>query len=148
MISLINIKRTGVVIATAFLFCLPISVEAQGVVNNPSGGSTQYSKQTGITYDCSLETGSRPGECTFQDLIIATRRVINWGTLFALAFSVVVIAVAGGRYMISGDNAGERTKANNMLLSVVKGIAFILTAWLIVTLITNALGVNSFQFTP
>ncbi len=89
--------------------------------------------QTGITYECV------DGNCDFNDLIAAVRKVTNWGTLFALQFSVVVIAYAGFKYMISGDNASERAAANKMLISVVKGIVFILAAWLIVHLIVSSL---------
>ena len=99
---------------------------------------------SGIVSEC---TNGLPGECTFADLISAVRTVINWGTIFALQFSVVVIAFAGFRYMKSGDNAGERTKANEMLRKVVYGIFFILTAWVLVTLITGVLlkgGIDTF----
>lgn len=121
-----------------FLFAtisLPVFVSAQ-----PQGPAQV--QNTGIVYDCQNEhanLASRPGECTFQDVLNAIKKVIDWATVFTLAFSVVVIAVAGGRLMISGDNAGERTKAREMLRKVAIGIIFILAAWLIVTLITNAL---------
>lgn len=138
-----NIKKIGGFVAILFLFIMlsfPLFIYAQNG-NTEVQGPAQV-QNTGIVYDCANESatlGSRPGECTFQDLINAVKKVVNWATLFALSFSVVVIAVAGARYMMSGDNAGERTKANKMLFSVVKGIVFILAAWLIVTLITNAL---------
>ena len=99
--------------------------------------------KTGITYDCANETGRAPGDCNFQDLVRATKRVVDFGVVFTLEFSVIVIAYAGFKYMISGDNPGERKKANEMLRKVAIGIGFILAAWLIVTLILNALGVNS-----
>ena len=128
-------KKIGGFMAMLFLFftlSLPIFVHA--VKEDVPGG-------TGIVYYCV------DGNCDFNDLIAAVKLVVNWASLFALAFSVVVIVVAGARYMMSGGNAGERTKANKMLFSVVKGIVFILAAWLIVTLITNAL-VNPANITP
>lgn len=114
-----------------FLFCVLISpflVSAQG---------------TGITYVC---TGGAPGECTFDDLIRAVQRVVNWGTVFALQFSVIVLAYAGFKYMTSGDNPGERKEANRLLTNVVKGIALIIGAWLMVRLIITALGVRADTF--
>jgi len=88
---------------------------------------------SGITYYCT------DGNCTFDDFIAAIRKAVNWGIGFGLAFSVVVIAVAGYTYMTSGGSASERKKANDMLLKVAKGIAFMLAAWLIVNLIMTTL---------
>ncbi len=105
-------------------------------VRDVSQDPAKSKADTGIVYECDHGTD---GECNFNDLIEAVRKVINWGTIFALQFSVVVIAWAGFRYMKSGDNAGERTKANEMLWKVVVGIFFILTAWVIVTLLMNVL---------
>ena len=117
--------------------CLRLFVLAATGSGNPPSPSS--SPNTGITYECNA---GKPGDCTFDDLILAVKRLTDWGALFAIAFSVIVIAWAGFNYMISGDNAGKRTAANKMMFSVVKGLAFILAAWLIVTLITNGLGVT------
>ncbi len=106
-------------------------------------GAVGNKGDTGITYDCAAENAGRAqGECTFSDLIIAVKKVVDWGTLFAIEFSVVVIAWAGFNYMISGENASKRREANEMLRKVAFGIAFILAAWLIVTLIAKGLGVK------
>ena len=118
-----------VFLLVCILFCVPVLTHSA----ETAGGGT------GITYECGEVAAGTSGNCDFNDLIIAIQRVTNYGAEFALLFSVVVIAVAGAKYMTSGENAGERTKANKMLISVVKGIALILAAWLIVTLITNAL---------
>ncbi len=111
--------------------------------------SVTASPNTGITYEC-VQIGAGPkdangkatdvyGNCNFENLVAATKKVTDWGAKFALSFSVVVIAVVGGRYMFYADNASERTKTHEMLWKVLIGIAFILAAWLIVTLITKAL---------
>lgn len=121
------------IFVTVFLFVLPIFVYADPAPT-PEGG-------IGITYEC------KDGDCTFDDLIAATRKFTNFGASFALMFSVVVIAYAGAKYMISGANAKERGEANAMMVKVLKGIGFILGAWLIVTLILNSLGV-SVVFSP
>ena len=107
--------------------------------NNPS---TSWSSITGITWDCQIEHGlpdTEAGNCTFQDVILAIQRLVKWATEFALGFSVVVLAYAGYKYMISGDNASKRKDANKMIYNVVIGIIIVLAAWLIVTLITGAL---------
>ena len=93
-------------------------------------------RNTGITYECVN------GDCTFADLIAGTQKVVKWGSIFALEFSVVVIAYAGFNYMISGAYPNKRKEANDMLRKAVIGIIFILAAWLIVTLITNGLNVQ------
>ena len=104
---------------------------------------------TGLTYECG--DGPTAGNCDFADLMVAVKNVVNKGTLIALSLSVIAIVYAGFNYMISGDNPSKRGEANKTLMNVVKGIAFILAAWLIVTLITSALlrtGVIQFSPTP
>ena len=134
---IINMKKVSTVSIGIFLILLPVFANAQGSVNSP--GTTN----TGITYDCAVENSGRAqGECTFQDLILAVQKVVKWVTIFALEFSVVVIAWAGFKYMTSGDNASKRKEANDMLVKVGWGIAYILAAWLIVTLVLKGLQVT------
>lgn len=130
------------IISFAILFFLfsPISLFAQVTGAPPP-------PNTGITYECPPTPGpdGKPvyGNCTFQDLINAIQKALNWGRNFALTFSVIVLAYAGWKYMISGDRPAERSKANEMLRKVAIGIFLILAAWLIVTLILKALGVTT-----
>ncbi len=121
-----NNTLTFLLIVSFFLFVFPFVTMAQG-------GTIQ-----GLTYICPGD-----GNCSWGDVVAALRNLVNKATLIAIGFSVVVIAIAGGKYMISGDNPGERKAANKMLFSVIKGMVFILLAWLIVTLILTALGVDS-----
>lgn len=135
-------KISGIIGATLLLiiFCLPSFSYAQPV-NQPGVSQTS---DTGITYECPPVDKNGVlvyGECDFNDLVEGTKKIVNFGTGFALMFSVVVIAWAGFNYMISGDNASKRSDANKMLLKVLYGIGYILAAWLIVTLILNGLGV-------
>ena len=137
-------------------FAVPVFVSAQDTtvtatppevpyITAPVGTTlTQTSSgqkvNTGITYDCANENqGVAPGNCTFADLVAGTMRVINFGTEFALEFSVVVLAYAGFKYMISGDVPKARSEANHMFESVAIGIIVILCAWLIVNLIVSQL---------
>ena len=140
MIFAKEIKKFAV-ITWIILFALPVLIYAQGqqppVPPNPAPTPAGAS---GITWEC-----NPPGQCTFGDLINAVKTVVKWGTIFALEFSVVVLVVAGFRYMISGQKADERAKANKMLRSVVIGIIFILAAWLIVTLIISGLKVTGIE---
>lgn len=130
------LKRVFASLGIAFFVFLSVG----GVVFGQSdvGPSTKpAAKDTGITYEC--EKDGVYGNCSFDDLILAVKRIVNAGTVFALAFSVVVIAWAGFLYMKSGDSAAERSKANAMFVKVGIGIAAILGAWLIVKLITDQL---------
>lgn len=132
MISRINIKKIGGFIQVLFLIVLLSVPFLTYSVEDP-----EMEGKTGITYYC------LDGNCNFEDLLEAVKRVVDFAVGFTLFFSVVVIAYAGFKYMTSGDNASKRTEANKMLLSVAKGIVFILAAWLIVSLILRALQVDS-----
>lgn len=90
-------------------------------------------KGTGIVTSCG---GS---SCDFNQLMLAVQKVVNWAIGFALSFSVIVLAIAGWKYMTSGDSPGNIAEANKMFVSVGKGIFFILAAWLIVNLIMTSL---------
>ncbi len=112
----------------------------------PLALSAQQDPGTGLTYECppktvviNNKTYVKEGECTFNDLIAAAKNFMDKIIVFTLSFSVIVIAVAGYNYMISGTNPSARKDANRMLTKVAIGIFFILAAWLIVTLIANTL---------
>ena len=126
------------VLFSSVLSLTPVFVVAQG--NDDTSTSGEEVKKTGFAYDCANERGDKDyGECTFNDLLLATDRVVTFGRNLALSFSVIVIAYAGYKYMVSGDKASEREDANKMFVKVGKGILLILGAWLIVHLITTSL---------
>lgn len=126
----INFKSLfGFILVSIFMFS-PFVVLAQG-------------GPTGLVYEC--YNNGVYGNCTYQDLLNAVRNVTNQLTVYVLAFTVVPIAYAGYLFMTSGDNAGNRTKAKAMLYKVAIGIFVMLSAWLIVSLIANALLNPSFQ---
>ncbi len=135
---------------SAFLFpVISFAQQGGGTGNLPTGtpsnaGGSFY----GITYECAPKTVNGTGttiygECDFDDLVAAVLYLVNWATGFAIAFCVVVIAYAGAELMISGDNSSARSKAKGRLYKVLVGLVIILIAWLIVRLITSALGVNT-----
>jgi len=138
MISKIEIKIVGGIMTSFVLFLLPVFLHAQTVTDK----SFNTKEKTGITYECA-QTGPDGktvyGNCTFQDVLAATNKIVDFGRNFALVFSVVIIAIAGFRYMTSAGNPAKITEANNMFVSVLWGLFFVLAAWLIVHLITNAL---------
>ncbi|MFZ2523066.1 MAG: pilin [Minisyncoccia bacterium] len=97
---------------------------------------------SGWVYIC----GSGNGDCTWSDLVAAVRHFINQATVLAIGFCVVVIAWAGFKYMTSEGNPGKIKEATGMFTKVAIGMAFIIGAWAIVTLIGTALGVTAFKF--
>jgi|SRR3989344_6966104 len=126
-------KKISAIVGVVFAFTLVVSPV---FIYGAASPQTQAGN-TGLTYECG--DGPTAGNCDFADLMAAVKNVVNKGTLIALSLSVIAIVYAGFNYMISGDNPSKRGEANKTLLNVVKGIAFILAAWLIVTLITSAL---------
>ncbi len=139
MICEMKFKRIQQVLAIGFVFlslCLPVLIHAQdGNVTAPTN-SEKRADEKSIIYIC--VTGA-PGECTFQDVISAVQKLLGWARNFALFFSVIVLVVAGFKYMTSGGNPGKISEANKMFEKVAIGIVVVMSAWLIVTLITNAL---------
>jgi hypothetical protein len=133
VISVLSTKKINsffmVVFLTIFLF-LPATTYSL-----PSEAT--QNDRTGITYECG--DGQTAGECDFNDLLGAVKRVVDYAVGITLAFSVIVIAYVGGEYIVYADNPSKRSAANDRLVKVLKGMAFIMTAWLIVTLITNSL---------
>jgi hypothetical protein len=121
----------------ALIFMLFLAINTIPLVAFADESPQTKNGQTGITYECG--DGVTAGNCTFDDLIRATKKIVNWGTTFALLFSVIVIAYVGGEYMLYADNASKRAAASGRLWKVAQGMLWMLGAWLIVTLITNAL---------
>ena len=103
----------------------------------------------GITYVCvgtdsTGKTTEVPCE-SFGQLIEAVKKIANFAVGIGLAFSVVVIAYAGARYIIYSDSEGERKKATEMFEKVAIGIGWILAAWLIINMIMTALASSTVQ---
>ena len=138
MISGVNIKKIGVVLVSLFFTATLLPA----IVNSAASPSPNTrDNKTGITYECG--DGVTAGNCNFDDVISATKKIVDWGRNFALFFSVIVLAYAGFNFMISSDVPKARAEAKTMLWKVVLGIVFILVAWLIVNLILTSLGVDN-----
>lgn len=139
----VSIFSISAALVTIMLVPVIAFAQAGGSASPPSAPTTVQNESqapsNSLVWVC---TGGAPGECTFADVIQAIKKVLKWGTIFAIQFAVIVLAYAGFKYMISGDKPAERAAANEMLLKVVKGIVLILLAWAIVTMILNALNVT------
>ncbi len=148
-------------LATGFVFIMFFSFlwlfAPRFAFANPSGANT------GAAYECAptpdVDSNGNPvydstgkqimlyGNCGFNDLIAAVENVVNYAVTIALAFSVVVLAVAGWKYMTSGGDPTKISKAHKMFGKVLWGIFWVLAAWLIVNLVVttlvNTVDVNS-----
>jgi hypothetical protein len=137
-------KKFFITISIILLFLAPV-IFVYGQAGDTLGESKKV-EGTGFVTDCVQtrtdsdgKTTEVYGNCGFTDLIDAVKKIANFMVTLGLSFSVVVIALAGWKYMKSGDNPGERKEANEMLQKVAIGIGWILAAWLIVNLIMTAL---------
>src|SRR5574343_264981 len=73
----------------------------------------------------------RTTKCNFQALMATIDYLIKWIFGITVPIFVGLCAYAGWLYM--QPNSSDRTKANNMLLTALKGLAIMLLAWFIVT---------------
>ena len=143
-------KKISKIFSVAFLSVvfvgLPSLILAQSNVGTGATDKTVKIRLSGVVPICYTGNESAPVDVpceSFDILIVGIKKLLSWAVNFTLMFSVVVIAYAGYLYLTSASNPGNRGKANKMFVSVAKGIFFILAAWLIVTLIINALVDNS-----
>ena len=83
--------------------------------------------------------GGLSDECGYDDLLILINNVIDWIIKISVPIAAGVFAWAGIKMMIHGDNPGKRSESINTMKKVFIGFVFILSAWIIVTTITNAL---------
>jgi hypothetical protein len=132
-----NMSFKNICITLGMMFSLALSFAP--VLSYAAPSDETNAGKTGITYECVDDKTGAPGNCTWDDLIAATKKIVDWGIEFALFFTVVVLVYIGGEYMYYSDNASKRAAANQHFISVAKGIFFMLAAWLIVTLITSSL---------
>ena len=81
--------------------------------------------------------------CDFGQMIVLVNRIIDF-LIFALIIpgSVLVFMYAGFLHITSVANPGQRTKANGMFFSVLKGLGISLCAWIIVKAIVLGLGAS------
>jgi|LSQX01.2.fsa_nt_gb hypothetical protein len=76
--------------------------------------------------------------CNFEHLIELVRNVIDLIIKISIPVATAVFAWAGFKYMTSGV-VDQKAEAKEMIRKVFIGFVFILSAWLIVSTIINAL---------
>jgi hypothetical protein len=76
--------------------------------------------------------------CGYYDLLKLINNIINWIITISVPIAAGVFAWAGIKYMTTGV-MDQKAEAKEMLRKVLVGFVAILSAWIIVTTITNAL---------
>ena len=94
--------------------------------------------------DLSTPNVTESDPCTFAHLMELVHRIIRF-LLFSVAMPLAAIAFvyAGFLFMFHGDNEAKRSQAKKIFLNVLIGLIIALAAWLIVTLILDALVTKS-----
>lgn len=77
-------------------------------------------------------------DCDFDGLMKLVNNIINWIIMISFPVAAGVFAWAGFKLMTTGIS-DERNKAKDMFWKVFWGFIAILSAWIIVTTITDAL---------
>ncbi len=93
--------------------------------------------------------GGAGDACNIDSFIEMINIIINWFITMATVVFTISAIYGGYLYMTSGSNPGNKEKAKTVLLRTLTGFVIILTAWVIVHTILNALvpeGSTIFKF--
>lgn len=83
-------------------------------------------------------------DCGYEDLLKLINNIINWIILISVPVAAGVFAWAGFKLMTTGV-IDEKAAAKEMLKKTLIGFVVILSAWIIVTTITDALLSKDFE---
>ena len=86
-----------------------------------------------ITYD---------GMCHFPDLITLIDNLLDVFIWATVPLATILFAWIGWIFVTESDKAGARNKAKAKLMSLLKGMFFVLAAWVIVKVIVSGFGVK------
>jgi hypothetical protein len=120
----------------AFLFlAVPQISSAQGTIpDDPADDEFR------LLPNCGYRDGD--GEfinCGFDDVLDLIQRIINWLLFIAIPLAAVIFTYAGILYLTAQGNPGQISRAHGLFGNVAIGLIIALSAWLIVTLLVNAL---------
>jgi hypothetical protein len=128
----ISKKNTFSIIALSAIFGVFNYLNAQGFNVTTAG------RGTGGWIVC-----NNPPNCDFGDFMATVQNIMEALIALAIAFTVVTFAYAGWTYMTSAGDQSKIQKAHSMFTKTVIGFLVVLTAFLIVEMIVNLLGVDS-----
>lgn len=78
-------------------------------------------------------------DCDFNDLMELVQNFINFMIVIAIPLAAISFAWAGVLLMTAAGSEDKIKKAHSIFLKVGVGLVFVLTAWLVVYLITSTL---------
>ena len=84
--------------------------------------------------------------CGFEELITLIQRVIDFIIVTGTSVAALLFAWAGWLYMSARGDTGQIGKAHNVFTTVFWGYVIILSAWLVVRTILDALLKSGFSF--
>lgn len=113
-----KIKLISTIILVSTILLLPTVIFAAGIV--PCDG-----------------TAASP--CTYYKLIELGKNLINFFTLISIPLAAIAFAYAGFLFITGAGNESKIKEAKSIGTKVLIGFLFILSAWLIVYLITSNL---------
>ncbi|MDQ1299941.1 MAG: hypothetical protein QG636_609 [Patescibacteria group bacterium] len=77
--------------------------------------------------------------CGFGGVLAIIQNAINFIIGLSIIVATIIIAWAGGLYMLSATNPESRSTANKMLINAAVGLVIVLSAWLIVDFVMKTL---------
>lgn len=81
--------------------------------------------------------------CQFNHFLIGINNIINFLIMITGSVAAIMFAYAGILVLYaSGGDEGKVTKAKEISWSVVKGLALMLAAWLLVKMVLAGLGIQ------
>lgn len=86
--------------------------------------------------------------CGFGGVLAIIQNVVNFIIALSIIVATIIIAWAGGLYMLSATNPESRSMANKMLINAAVGLVIVLSAWLIVDFVMKTLYDNGSEFGP
>ena len=124
------------IIVSILTFCL-LPIITFGQTNTTQTNTSQSS----IVPNCG--TRENP-ECGFGDLLKLVENILKWIVMISVPVSALVFAYAGFQFMTTGI-VDKRSQAKSTMTKVFIGFVFILSAWLIVNTLLDALLESSFR---
>jgi len=136
-------KTAALYCAVLFVFaCIapmvaPSTASAQGSIFTdglvPCG---KIVNTTSTSEEGTIGAVKKSNQCDFDDLLTLGRNIITFLVMLSIPLAAIAFAWAGFLYLTSAGNAGKIEKAKEIFWKVMWGFIFILTAWLIVRVIT------------
>jgi len=120
-INMQKIKITIILLIAVYSLLLANSVLAAGLV--PCGGTGEPA-------------------CTFCDFFQMLQGILEFIMKLAFIIAPILIVICGVMFIVAAGNLNLLKRAKEGLLATVIGIAIILSAWVIVTAVFKAVGVE------